>query len=57
MAFFFSSVSSFLSFWDKYITIGNYNTEYEIDELITMYKSTEFRNMNINDKINLQYNI
>ncbi len=43
-------VSSFLSFWDKYITIGNFNTEYEIDELITIYKSTEFKNMNINDK-------
>jgi hypothetical protein len=44
------NVSSFLSFWNKYITIGEFDTEYEIDELCTLYKSTEFKNLNINDK-------
>ncbi len=44
------NVSSFLSFWDKYITVGNYNTEYEIDEIITMYKSSEYKTTSINDK-------
>ncbi len=43
-------VSSFLSFWDKYIIVGDFNTEYEVDELINIYKSTEFKNININDK-------
>jgi hypothetical protein len=38
------NVSSFLSFWDKYITITSdtsIDDEYEIDELITLYKSSD----------------
>lgn len=38
------NVSSFLSFWEKYITITNdinNDDEYEIDELTTLYKSSD----------------
>ena len=37
------NVSSFLSFWDKHITIINdsYDDEYEIDELMTLYKLSD----------------
>jgi hypothetical protein len=52
------SVSSFLSFWDKYITITNdttnddaecTNDEYEIDELITLYKTSDPKNTQLSD--------
>ena len=45
------NVSSFLSFWDKYITIEESDKEYdyEIDELCALYKSSEFKNVSIND--------
>lgn len=46
------NVSSFLSFWDKCITIGDFNTEYEIEELCSLYKLSE--NKNINDKSMIQ---
>jgi hypothetical protein len=38
------NVSSFLSFWEKYITITNdinNDDEYEIDELTTLYKNSD----------------
>jgi hypothetical protein len=48
------SVSSFLSFWDKHIAILDNNVsfddEYEIDEILTLYKSSEFKNVPISDK-------
>ena len=46
------NVSSFLSFFNKYITIedGDTDSEYEIDELCSLYKSTEFKHININEK-------
>lgn len=37
-------VSSFLSFWEKHITItsdNNLDDEYELDEIITLYKNSE----------------
>jgi len=45
------SVSSFLSFWDKHITITNETAEdeYEIDELVTLYKQSEQKVVNISD--------
>jgi hypothetical protein len=46
------SVSSFLSFWDKHIIItddNNLDDEYEIDELMTLYKNSEQRNSQISD--------
>jgi len=46
------NVSSFLSFWDKHITIVNDTSvfnEYEIDELITLYKTTEQKNYQLTD--------
>jgi hypothetical protein len=46
------NVSSFLSFWDKHITITNDNNlddEYEIDEFITLYKMSESKNTQISD--------
>ena len=45
------NVSSFLSFWDKHIIVSNdtnFDDEYEIDELITLYKTTE-QNGQINE--------
>lgn len=44
-------VSSFLSFWEKYIVItnDNFDDEYEIDELITLYKSSEQKISQISD--------
>jgi hypothetical protein len=48
------SVSSFLSFWDKHIAILDNNVsfddEYEIEEILTLYKSSEFKNVPISDK-------
>jgi hypothetical protein len=46
------SVSSFISFWDKYITITNdtnNDDEYEIDELITLYKMSDQKNTQLSD--------
>ena len=45
------NVSAFLSFWDKHIIVSNdsnFDDEYEIDELITLYKTTE-QNGQINE--------
>ena len=48
------SVSSFLTFWDKHIAILDTNVsfddEYEIEEILTLYKSSEFKNVAISDK-------
>ena len=37
------SVSSFLTFWEKHITIldnnASFDDEYEVDEILTLYKS------------------
>ena len=53
---FLPSVSNFLSFWEKHITILNndnifenniYDDEYEIDEILSIYKLTN-KNLNIN---------
>jgi hypothetical protein len=48
------SVSNFLSFWEKHIVILDNNIsfddEYEIDEIVTLYKSSEFKNVAISDK-------
>ena len=41
------NVSSFLSFWEKYIVITSDNSlddEYEIDEFVTLYKNSEQKN-------------
>lgn len=46
------NVSSFLSFWEKNIIIindPNIDDEYEIDELITLYKNFEKKNSQISD--------
>jgi len=46
------NVSSFLSFWEKHITITNENTvddEYEVDELITLYKNYDKKSGLISD--------
>ena len=46
------SVSSFLSFWEKYITVqsdNNFDDEYEVDELITLYKNSDQKNSQISD--------
>ena len=46
------SVSSFISFWEKYITITNdtnNDDEYEIDELMTLYKTSEHKNVQLSD--------
>lgn len=48
------NVSSFLSFWDKHITIINDSTiddEYEIDELMTLYKNSDKKISQISDTI------
>ena len=48
------SVSSFLTFWEKHITIldnnASFDDEYEVDEILTLYKSSEFKNVTISDK-------
>ena len=48
------SVSSFLTFWEKHITIldnnASFDDEYEVDEILTLYKSSEFKNVAISDK-------
>ena len=48
------SVSSFLTFWEKHITILDTNVsfddEYEIEEILTLYKSSDFKNVPISDK-------
>jgi hypothetical protein len=46
------NVKTFLSFWDKHITITNDNNlddEYEVDELATLYKNAEPKNSQISD--------
>jgi hypothetical protein len=59
---FLPSVSSFMSFWEKHITIAsvgenegglNINViddEYEIDEIVSLYKMSDFKNGSISDK-------
>lgn len=45
-------VSSFLSFWDKYIIITadtSNDDEYEIDELLTLYKHSDKKNVQLTD--------
>ena len=48
------SVSSFLSFWEKHIAVLDNNIsfddEYEVDEIATLYKSSEFKGVPISDK-------
>jgi hypothetical protein len=47
------NVSSFLSFWDKHITITNDSSiddEYEIDELMTLYKNYDKKIVQLTDK-------
>ena len=53
------SVSSFLSFWSKHITILSFNEsvsnnliddEYEIDEIASLYKISDYKNVSISDK-------
>jgi len=48
---FLPSVSSFLAFWDKHITVTNETAEdeYELDELVTLYKLSEQKVANITD--------
>ena len=44
------NVSSFLSFWEQHITIRNdVNFEYEIDELMSIYKSYDKKHCQITD--------
>ena len=46
------NVSSFLSFWDKHITITNdsiVDDEYEVDELMTLYKNYDKKIGQMND--------
>ena len=46
------NVSSFLSFWEKYIVITSDNSlddEYEIDEFVTLYKNSDQKNSQISD--------
>jgi hypothetical protein len=48
------NVSSFLSFWDKHITIINdtvIDDEYEIDELMTLYKNSDKKIGQMSDTI------
>ena len=54
---FLPSVSSFISFWEKYITIldnetnaNGFDDEYEVDEIMSLYKSSEFKNVSISEK-------
>lgn len=55
---FLPAVSNFISFWDKHITIVNntdinaFDDEYEIDEIVTMYKQyVQITNTNTNTTI------
>jgi len=46
------NVSSFLTFWDKHVSISNENNvddEYEIDELATLYKNSDLKNSQLSD--------
>ena len=46
------NVSSFLSFWEKHITVindQNIDDEYEIDELMTLYKVSDKKRYQISD--------
>ena len=46
------NVSSFLAFWDKYIIItsdNNIDDEYEVDEILTLYKNSDQKNSQISD--------
>jgi hypothetical protein len=46
------NVKSFLSFWEKHITVTNDNNlddEYEIDEFATLYKNSDQKNSQISD--------
>jgi len=46
------NVKTFLSFWDKHITVTNDNNlddEYEIDEFATLYKNADQKNSQISD--------
>ena len=49
---FLPNVSSFLSFWEKHITITTEadDEEYEIDEISSLYKQTNKTTVNISDK-------
>lgn len=44
-------VSSFISFWEKYITItsDSLDDEYEVDEIMTLYKNSEHGTSQISD--------
>uniref|UniRef100_A0A6C0I8D6 Uncharacterized protein n=1 Tax=viral metagenome TaxID=1070528 RepID=A0A6C0I8D6_9ZZZZ len=50
------SVSSFLAFWEKHITIiasesmNVIDDEYEIDEITSLYKISDYKNVSISDK-------
>ena len=52
------TVSSFMAFWEAHITIigsmsetiGVIDDEYEIDEIATLYKMSDFKNVSISDK-------
>ena len=48
------SVSSFLTFWEKHITIITIESvrddEYEIDEIMSLYKNSDYKNVSIADK-------
>jgi len=49
---FLPNVSSFLSFWEKHITIindSNIDYEYEVDELMTLYKNCEKKTSQLSD--------
>jgi hypothetical protein len=46
------NVSSFLTFWEKYVSISlenNNDEEYEIDELSTLYKNSDLKNSQLSD--------
>jgi len=45
-------VKSFLSFWEKYVSItsDNIEDEYEIDELLTLYKNSEEKNISLTEE-------
>jgi len=46
------NVSSFLSFWEKHVSISQENSvdeEYEIDELSTLYKNSDLKNSQLSD--------
>jgi hypothetical protein len=46
------NVSSFLTFWEKHVSISlenNIDEEYEIDELSTLYKNSDLKNSQLSD--------